>query len=98
MTNSFIGLCSENAISSGIADVITNCLDKAKHKSWKEKLICIHHNSTDNLIDLLTYIHCYTHVLDQCLKDTIKGNGAAVKDMTLIEQLSIFYRTSPKLS
>ena len=50
-----------------------------------------------NLIYSPTYIHCYNHVLDLCLKEVLKNNTIAVNFFNFIKQSSTFYRSSPKL-
>lgn len=109
ITNSFIGLCSiKQSNAAGIADVITNCLDSSGLTNWKEKLICMtvdgaavnvgKFNGLVNLIAAPMHIHCFNHVLDLCLKDSIKGNAAAQKTVAFVKALSSFYRCSPKLT
>lgn len=56
------------------------------------------HNGLVKLMDSPVYIHCFNHVLDLCLKESIKNNNAANKAMTLLKTVSSFYRTSPNLT
>lgn len=44
------------------------------------------------------YIHCYNHILDLCLKDSIKNSKFGTKIISLLKSTSTFYRTSPKLT
>ena len=56
------------------------------------------HNGIVKLFESPIHIHCYNHVLDLCLKDSIKFNAVAQKTRTFMQTLSTFYRTSPKLT
>jgi hypothetical protein len=97
VTNSFIGLCNiEIGNSLGIADAIKKSLDGAEVENWHNKLICMtadgasvnigKHIGIVKLIDSPTYIHCYNHVLDLCLKDTLQNNAAIKKCVALIKK------------
>ena len=106
---SFIGLCEiENANAEGLAKTITDCLDSCKVSNWQDRLICMtvdgasvnigKHNGLVKILESPIHIHCYNHLLDLCLKNSIKSNATATKIIALLRMINNFYRTSPKLT